>query len=143
MPGPGEASAVIGKSVQIRGEVKGNEDLMVEGLVEGTITLNENRLTVGPNAKVTANVVARDVVVQGTLQGDIHAAGRVELRSGSVMNGDIRAARLSVEENAVFSGKVELDGSGAAEGGKSSSYSAHPPASAMSTAPAGALFGTN
>jgi len=141
---PGEASAIIGKSVQIRGEVKGNEDLMVEGLVEGTITLSEHRLTVGANARVTANVAARDVVVQGTLQGDIHAVGRVELRTGSVMNGDIRAARLSVEDNAVFSGKVELDGTGGgAEAGKSSSYSAHPPASAMSTAPAGALFGTN
>jgi len=139
---PGEATAVIGKSVQIRGEVKGNEDLVVEGLVEGTITLSENRLTVGPNARVTANVAARDVVVQGTLQGDIHAVGRVELRSGSTMTGDIHAARLSVEDNAVFSGKVELAGTGGTEGAKSS-YAAPPPASAMSTAPAGALFGTN
>ena len=75
----------------------------------------------GPNARITANVVARDVVVQGSLQGDIHAAGRVELRTGSHVNGDIRAARLSVEDNAVFSGKVELDGSAAAEGGRGAS----------------------
>jgi cytoskeletal protein CcmA (bactofilin family) len=137
---PGEATAVIGKSVQIRGEVKGNEDLVVEGLVEGTITLTEHRLTVGANARVTANVSARDVVVQGTLQGDIHAAGRVELRTGSHMTGDIRAARLSVEDNAVFSGKVELDGSASSDAGKGA---AHPPASAASASPAGAQFGTN
>src|ERR1700761_1183942 len=105
---PGEGAAVVGKSVQIRGEVKGNEDLLVEGLVEGTIALSEHRLTIGANARVTANVTARDVVVQGTLKGDIHAAGRVELRAGSHVNGDIRAARLSVEDNAIYSGKVEL-----------------------------------
>jgi cytoskeletal protein CcmA (bactofilin family) len=137
---PGEAAAVIGKSVQIRGEVKGNEDLVVEGLVEGTVTLTEHRLTIGANAKVTANVTARDVVVQGSLQGDIQAQGRVELRAGSRVNGDIRAARLSVEDNAIFSGKVELDGS--TEGGKGAA-GAHPSASAPSAQPPNQAFGTN
>ena len=113
---PGEATAVIGKSVQIRGEVKGNEDLLVEGLIEGTITLNDSRLTVGANARVKANVSARDVIVQGTLEGDAHAAGRVELRAGSHVTGDIHAARLSIEENAIFSGKVELNTSGSDKG---------------------------
>jgi cytoskeletal protein CcmA (bactofilin family) len=115
----GEAAAVIGKSVQIRGEVKGNEDLVVEGLVEGTITLSGNRLTVGPHARVQANVVGRDVIVQGILDGDVVATGRVELRAGSQMAGNIRAARLSVEDNAIYSGKVELDGTGTGgDGGK-------------------------
>jgi cytoskeletal protein CcmA (bactofilin family) len=139
---PGEATAIIGKSVQIRGEVKGNEDLVVEGLIEGTIALNEHRLTIGANARVTANVSARDVVVQGQLQGDIHAVGRVELRTGSNVSGDIRAARLSVEDNAIFSGKVELDGT-AASVAEAAKAGAHPPASAVSTQPAGALFGAN
>ena len=106
---PGDsAAAVIGKSVEIRGEVKGNEDLVVDGHVEGTITLSDSRLTVGPNANVQANVAARDVVVLGTLTGNITATGRVELRQGSQLLGDIRAARLSIEENANFSGKVDL-----------------------------------
>jgi cytoskeletal protein CcmA (bactofilin family) len=100
--------ATIGKSVQIRGEVKGSEDLLVDGVVEGTITLSESRLTIGPNAKVQANVSARDVVVIGILNGDIQATGRVELRTGANLKGDIRAARLSIEENALFSGKVDL-----------------------------------
>jgi cytoskeletal protein CcmA (bactofilin family) len=111
------APATIGKSVQIRGEVKGSEDLLVDGVVEGTITLTESRLTVGPNAKVQANVSARDVVVIGSLNGDINATGRVELRAGANLIGDIHAARLSIEENALFSGKVDLAQPAASERG--------------------------
>ena len=101
------AVAVIGKSVQIRGEVKGSEDLMVDGLVEGTITLVESRLTIGPNAHVAANVSARDVILLGHLNGNISATGRVELRDGCNLVGDISAGRLSIEESAVFRGSVE------------------------------------
>ena len=132
----GEAAAVIGKSVQIRGEVKGNEDLLVEGLVEGTIALTESRLTIGTHARVQANLSARDVVVQGTVKGDIEAAGRVELRSGCAMTGDIHAGRLSIEENAVFSGNVEL--TSGASAAPAAGAAASTPASAA--APAGALF---
>jgi cytoskeletal protein CcmA (bactofilin family) len=102
------ASAVIGKSVQIRGEVKGSEDLVVDGQVEGTITLNESRLTIGQHASVTANVSARDVILLGHLNGNVHATGRVELRQGCNLVGDIAAGRLSIEENALFRGKVDL-----------------------------------
>lgn len=102
------ASAMIGKSVEIRGEVKGNEDLTVDGRVEGTITLVESRLTIGPNAHVCANISARDVVVLGVLEGDIQASGRVELRHGCSVVGDIHAGRIAIEENAGFSGKVDL-----------------------------------
>jgi cytoskeletal protein CcmA (bactofilin family) len=99
--------AVIGKSVQIRGEVKGSEDLMVDGHVEGTITLLESRLTIGPNAHVAANISAKDVIVLGHLIGNVSATGRVELRDGCDLVGDISAGRLSIEEKAVFRGKVE------------------------------------
>ncbi len=106
--GAGDSSAaVIGKSVQIHGEVRGSEDLMVDGHVEGTITLVESRLTIGPNAHVSANVSARDVILVGQLSGNITATGRVELRNGCDLVGDIFSARLSIEENAVFRGKVE------------------------------------
>ena len=102
------ASAVIGKSVQIRGEVKGSEDLVVEGQVEGTITMTESRLTIGQHANITANVSARDVILLGRLHGNIQATGRVELRQGCDLVGDIATGRLSIEENALFRGKVDL-----------------------------------
>ena len=101
-------AASIGKSVQIRGELRGNEDLLVDGFVEGVITLADNRLTIGPNARVQADIAARDVVVLGTVTGNITASGRVELRGGASLTGDIQASRLSIEENAGFSGKVDL-----------------------------------
>ena len=101
------AAAVIGKSVQIRGEVKGSEDLMVDGHVEGTITLIESRLTIGPNAHVAANVSARDVILLGHLSGNVTATGRVELRDGCNLTGDISAGRLVIQESASFRGKVE------------------------------------
>src|SRR5580658_5599435 len=102
------APARIGKSVVIRGEVKGSEDLIVDGQVEGTVTLTESRLTIGPSAQVAADLSAKDVLVLGRVQGNIVASGRVELRAGCSMEGDIRALRLAVEDNAIFRGKVDL-----------------------------------
>jgi cytoskeletal protein CcmA (bactofilin family) len=100
--------ARIGKTVVIRGELKGSEDLVVDGQLEGTILLSEGRLTIGPTANVAADLTAREVLILGRLQGNIGASGRVELRAGSVVEGDVRALRLAVEENAVFRGKVDL-----------------------------------
>jgi len=101
-------AARIGKSVVIRGEVKGSEDLIVDGRVEGTVTLSESRLTIGATANVAADLTAKDVLIMGQVQGNIVASGRVELRAGSVVEGDVRALRLAVEDNAVFRGKVDL-----------------------------------
>ena len=101
-------AARIGKSVVIRGEVKGGEDLIIDGRVEGTVTLAESRLTIGPSANVAADLTARDILIQGQVQGNIVASGRLELRAGSVVEGDVRALRLAVEDNAVFRGKVDL-----------------------------------
>jgi cytoskeletal protein CcmA (bactofilin family) len=100
--------ARIGKTIVISGEVKGSEDLIVDGRVEGTIGLSESRLTIGPSANVAADLSARDILILGHVQGNVVASGRVELRSGCVVEGDIRALRLAVEDNAVFRGKVDL-----------------------------------
>jgi cytoskeletal protein CcmA (bactofilin family) len=100
--------ARIGKTIIINGEVKGSEDLVLDGRVEGTVNLAENRLTIGPNADIAADLTARDVLIQGHVQGNIVASGRVELRAGCRLEGDIRALRLAIEDNAVFHGKVDL-----------------------------------
>jgi cytoskeletal protein CcmA (bactofilin family) len=102
------APARIGKSIVICGEVKGSEDLIVDGRVEGTVNLAESRLTIGPSANVAANLSAKDILVLGQVRGNLAASGRVELRAGCVVEGDIRALRLAVEDNAVFRGKVDL-----------------------------------
>ena len=102
------APARIGKTIVICGEVKGSEDLIVDGRVEGTVNLSESRLTIGPTAIVAANLSAKDILILGQVQGSIVASGRVELRAGCQVEGDIRALRLAVEDNAVFRGKVDL-----------------------------------
>ncbi len=113
------ASARIGKSVVIRGEVKGSEDLIIDGRIEGTISLTDSRLTIGPNAVLAADLTARDVFVQGQVQGNIAATGRVELRTGCQVIGDVRASRLAIEDNAIFRGKVDLtSGANAMPAGK-------------------------
>ena len=103
-----EGSTVIGKTVVIRGELSGEEDLYMDGNIEGNITLAGNRLTIGPHAKVVANVRVRDIIIFGSLKGNIHATGRVDLRQSAQVNGDILANRLSIEENATLKGRVEL-----------------------------------
>ena len=105
---PNEGSTVIGKSVVVRGELSGNEDLFLDGDLEGTVTLTENRLTIGPNARVLADLNVRDLVVFGQLTGNVRAGGRVELRQSAVVKGDILSGRLSIEESAVLQGRVEL-----------------------------------
>ena len=102
------APARIGKTIVIRGDVKGSEDLILEGRVEGTVILTESRLTIGPNANVAADLSAKDVLILGQVKGNVVASGRVELRAGCVVEGDIRALRLAVEDNAAFRGKVDL-----------------------------------
>ena len=105
-----EGSTLIGKSVSIRGELSGSEDLFLDGRFEGTIHLTESRLTVGPNAEVTADLDVRDLIVFGRVDGNIQATGRIELRQSAVVNGDIIASRLSIEESASIRGRVELTG---------------------------------
>ena len=105
---PAEGSTVIGRSVTIRGELTGNEDLFMDGDIEGTITLPGSRLTIGPNARILADIHGLDIIVFGAITGNIHAAGRLELRQSASVAGDIFAGRLSIEESATIKGRVEL-----------------------------------
>jgi len=100
--------AHIGKSVIIKGELSGSEDLFVDGVVEGTIELRSNSLVIGPNGQVKGGVHAKGVVVQGKLDGDIRASQRAELRKSAVVVGDIFTQRIAIEEGAYFKGKVDI-----------------------------------
>jgi cytoskeletal protein CcmA (bactofilin family) len=130
---PAEGSTVIGKSVVIRGELSGNEDLYIDGDVEGTVILPESRLTIGPNARVKANLNVRDVIIFGHLTGNVQAIGRVDLRQSAIVSGDILAGRLSIEESAVLTGRVELKVV-AAETPKPAAHP-HPPAASAAAPP--------
>jgi cytoskeletal protein CcmA (bactofilin family) len=100
--------AQIGKSVFIKGELSGSEDLYLDGQVEGSIALKGNSLTVGPNGQVKGSVDAKGVVVQGKLEGNIQASDRVELRKSAIVTGDITTQRISIEEGAYLKGKVDI-----------------------------------
>jgi cytoskeletal protein CcmA (bactofilin family) len=112
MPKTGEF-AHIGKSVVIKGELSGSEDLYVDGTVEGTIQLQGNNLMVGPNGHVHADVNAKGVIVQGKLEGNIRTSDRVEMRKSAVIMGDIVTQRIAIEDGAYFKGKVEIQKEGA------------------------------
>jgi cytoskeletal protein CcmA (bactofilin family) len=103
-----EGFAHIGKSVIIKGELSGSEDLYVDGVVEGTIELQSNSLVVGPNGQVRAKVNAKNVTVQGRVEGNIRAIERVELRKSAVIVGDISTQRVAIEEGAYFKGKIDI-----------------------------------
>ncbi len=105
---PEEGATVIGKSITIRGELSGSEDLFLDGTVEGSITVPESRLTIGPNGRVKANLVARDVIIFGHVDGNVQASGAVDLRQSATLKGDITAARLAIEENATIQGRADL-----------------------------------
>jgi cytoskeletal protein CcmA (bactofilin family) len=108
MGAQGSGLAQIGKSVVVKGELSGSEDLYIDGQVEGTIALKSNNLTVGPNGQVKASVDAKGVIVQGKLEGNIQASDRVELRKSASVTGDIATQRISIEEGAFLKGKVDI-----------------------------------
>jgi len=100
--------ANIGKSIVVKGELSGSEDLYVEGTVEGKIELRNGNLTVGPYGNVKADVIAKAVVVQGKLNGTINASERVELQKSAVMSGDVTSPHVAIEEGASLHGKVDV-----------------------------------
>ena len=130
--------AHIGKSVIIKGELSGSEDLYVDGQVEGSIELSGNRLIIGPHGQVRANVNAKGVIVQGKLEGNIRASERAELTKSAVVVGDIATQRVAIEEGAYFKGKVDIQRETAkADGAKADGTKPASTASASAAAGAG------
>ncbi|MGA2695644.1 MAG: polymer-forming cytoskeletal protein [Terriglobales bacterium] len=100
--------ATIGKSLVIKGEVTGSESLYIDGRVEGSINLAGNRVTVGRNGIVAANINAREIVVLGKVRGNLTASDRVDIRSDGSLTGDVVAARISIEDGAFFKGGIDI-----------------------------------
>ena len=100
--------ATIGKSLQIKGEVTGSESLYIDGSVEGAIHSPDNRVTVSRDAQVSANITAREVVVFGTVSGNIYASDHVDIRSEGSLTGDVTAQRISVGDGAFFKGGIDI-----------------------------------
>ena len=108
MSAPASGLAQIGKSVFIKGELSGSEDLFLDGEVEGSIDLQEHSLTIGPHGRMRANVKARDVVIHGKVDGNVEGTDRVELKRSSVLVGDISTQRIVIEDGAFFKGAIDI-----------------------------------
>jgi len=108
----------LGSSLRVKGDISGTEDLLIDGLVEGLIQLDGRRLTVGPTAKVTADINARDVVVYGYVKGNVRAKGRIEIKKDGSVVGNLTTAQIMIEDGADFKGSIEIDRSAAEEADK-------------------------
>ena len=100
--------ATIGKGLHVKGDITGTESLFIDGRLEGSINLPANRVTIGRNGQVAANIVAREVVILGKVRGNVSAVDRVDIRAEGALNGDVAAARISIEEGAFFKGGIDI-----------------------------------
>src|SRR5215469_4604173 len=128
------ATARLGASLHVKGEISGNEDLLIDGSVEGLVQLDERKLTVGATAKVTADIIAREVVVYGTVKGNLRAKDRIEIKKDGSVNGDLTTARIMIEDGAYFKGSIEIDKSEQKESGNSQAFARSTSAPAPATA---------
>jgi cytoskeletal protein CcmA (bactofilin family) len=115
-------TARLGSSLHVKGEITGNEDLLIDGSVEGLVQLEDRKLTVGASAKVTADVIAREVVVYGNVKGNLRARDRIEIKKDGSVVGDLTTARISIEDGAYFKGSIEIDKTGDAGDDSSKSF---------------------
>ena len=106
---PSGSTARLGASLHVKGEISGNEDLHIDGSVEGLVQLGDRKLTVGASAKLTADVVAREVVVYGSVKGNLRARDRIEIKKDGSVVGDLTTARIMIEDGAYFKGSIEID----------------------------------
>jgi cytoskeletal protein CcmA (bactofilin family) len=118
-------SATIGKAVMIKGQIFSREDLVIDGEVEGTVEAQEHRVTVGPNGKVQASIKAREIVVLGSIAGNVEATDKIDIRKDAKLVGDIKTARIVIEDGAYFKGSIDI-----VKGGEPKKQAAAPAAQA-------------
>src|SRR5229473_3543293 len=131
------ATARLGLSLHLKGEIFGNEDLHIDGIVEGAVQLGEGKLTVGATANVTADITAREVVVCGKVKGNVRAKDKIEIKKDGSVNGDLTTAQIIIEDGAYFKGSIEIDRSAdkAADNNVSPGKASRPTTSAAGAGP--------
>jgi cytoskeletal protein CcmA (bactofilin family) len=101
-------SAALGKNVTVKGQIFAREDLTIDGEVEGTVECQEHRLTIGPNARVQAGLKAREIVIQGSIQGNVDASDKIDIKKEAKLVGDIKTSRIVIEDGAYFKGSIDI-----------------------------------
>ncbi|HJZ99947.1 MAG TPA: polymer-forming cytoskeletal protein [Candidatus Solibacter sp.] len=137
-------AATIGKAVKISGNIYSREDLYVDGELEGTVEAMEHKLTIGPNGVVKATIKAREVVVLGAIHGNVEATDKIEIRKDAKLTGDIRTARIIIEDGAYFKGSIDIvkpEPKAAPKPAQPAAAAASPSPSPVNAAPAGAGVG--
>jgi cytoskeletal protein CcmA (bactofilin family) len=130
----GREVAVIGPSIHIDGDLRGEEDLLIEGEVNGTVQLKNNSLTIGPQGKIRADVYAHSIYVDGFMEGDLYGSERVVIRKSAQVRGNVTSPRVSLEDGAKFKGSIEMDPQ-AAQGAANRGMAQPKPAPAANPAP--------
>lgn len=108
--------AALGKSVTVKGQIIAREDLTIDGEVEGTVECHDHRLTIGPNARVQSNLKAREIVIHGSIQGNVEAADKIDIKKEAKLVGDIKTSRIVIEDGAYFKGSIDISKTGAVKG---------------------------
>ncbi|MBV8552947.1 MAG: polymer-forming cytoskeletal protein [Acidobacteriaceae bacterium] len=108
-------SAALGKNVTVKGQIFAREDLTIDGEVEGTVECHEHRLTIGPNARVQAGLKAREIIIHGSIQGNVDATDKIDLKKEAKLVGDIKTSRIVIEDGAYFKGSIDISKSSAAK----------------------------
>src|SRR5712664_2331277 len=108
----------FGSSLHLKGEISGNEDVHIDGTVEGLVHLDERKLTVGATARLTADIIAGEVIVCGIVKGNVRGKGKIEIKKDGSVNGDLTTAQIIIEDGAYFKGSIEIEKSAEKEGDK-------------------------
>src|ERR1700758_4137381 len=106
--GPRGGSAALGKNVTVKGQIFAREDLTIDGEVEGTVECQEHRLTIGPNARVQAGLKAREIIIHGSIQGNVDASDKIDIKKEAKLVGDIKTSRIVIEDGAYFKGSIDI-----------------------------------
>src|SRR5713226_2444466 len=129
--------ARLGSSLHVKGEISGNEDLYIDGTVEGLVQLDERKVTIGATAKLTAEIIAGEVIVYGSVKGNVRGKGKIEIKKDGSVNGELTTAQIIIEDGAYFKGSIEIDRSADKEADKNVSSRT---ASAATAAGAGPIL---